>query len=81
MNHLTRCRLLIVNDLLAIIDRAERLCPKGVMVYDPEEIKKEMLEAGDDYELIPVPGLSGMNGPELLALDQSPSIANGREQP
>lgn len=54
--------ILRVNEILSAIDRAERLCPKGVMFYDPEEIKKEMLEVGDDYELIPVPGLSGMKG-------------------
>lgn len=54
--------ILRVNEILASIDRAERLCPKGVMFFDPEEIKKEMLEVGDDYELIPVPGLSGMKG-------------------
>lgn len=54
--------ILRVNEILSAVDRAERLCPKGVMFYDPEEVSKEMLEVGDDYELIPVPGLSGMKG-------------------
>jgi hypothetical protein len=54
--------ILRVNEILSSIDRAERLTPKGVIFYDPEEVKKEMLEVGDDHELIPVPGLSGMKG-------------------
>lgn len=54
--------ILRVNEILASIDRAERLTPKGVIFYDPEEIKKETLEVGDDHELIPIPGLSGMKG-------------------
>lgn len=51
-----------VNEILAGVDRAERLTPKGVMFFDPEEITKELLEVGDDFELIPVPGLSSMKG-------------------
>lgn len=54
--------ILRVNEILSSIDRAERLTPKGVIFYDPEEVKKEMLEVGDDHELIPIPGLSGMKG-------------------
>lgn len=51
-----------VNEILASIDRSERLTPKGVIFYDPNEIAKEMLQVGDDHELIPIPGLSGMKG-------------------
>lgn len=54
--------ILRVNEILASIDRAERLTPKGVIFYDPEEIKKELLAVGDDHECIPVPGLSAMKG-------------------
>ncbi len=54
--------ILRVNEILAAIDRAERLTPKGVIFYDPEDIAKERFEVGDDHELIPVPGLSGMKG-------------------
>lgn len=54
--------ILRVNEILASIDRSERLTPKGVIFYDPEEIAKEMLQVGDDHELIPIPGLSGMKG-------------------
>lgn len=54
--------ILRVNEILAAVDRAERLCPKGVMFFDPEEITREQLQVGDDYELIPIPGLSGMKG-------------------
>lgn len=54
--------ILRVNEILSAIDRAERLTPKGVMFYDPEEVSKEQLQVGDDYELIPVPGLSAMKG-------------------
>ncbi len=54
--------ILRVNEILSAIDRAERLTPKGVIFYDPEEMQKEMLEIGDDHELIPIPGLSSMKG-------------------
>lgn len=54
--------ILRVNEILASIDRSERLTPKGVIFYDPEEIPKEKLEVGDDHELIAIPGLSGMKG-------------------
>lgn len=54
--------ILRVNEILAAIDRAERLTPKGVIFYDPEQVPKERLEVGDDLELIPVPGLAAMKG-------------------
>lgn len=54
--------ILRVNEILSSIDRAERLTPKGVIFYDPGEIAKEMLQTGDDHELIPIPGLAGMKG-------------------
>ncbi len=54
--------ILRVNEILASIDRSERLTPKGVIFYDPEEINPAMLQTGDDHELIPIPGLSGMKG-------------------
>ncbi len=54
--------ILRVNEILSSIDRSERLTPKGVIFYDPEEITKEMLAVGDDHECIPIPGLSGMKG-------------------
>lgn len=54
--------ILRVNEILSSIDRAERLTPKGVIFFDPEEITKEMLAVGDDHECIPIPGLSGMKG-------------------
>lgn len=54
--------ILRVNEILSAIDRAERLTPKGVIFFDPEEISKEQMEVGDDFELIPVPGLSAMKG-------------------
>lgn len=54
--------ILRVNEILSSIDRSERLTPKGVIFYDPEEIKKEMLQLGDDHECIPIPGLSAMKG-------------------
>lgn len=54
--------ILRVNEILASIDRAERLTPKGVIFYDPTEVAKEMLQTGDDHELIPIPGLAGMKG-------------------
>lgn len=54
--------ILRVNEILSSIDRAERLTPKGVIFYDPNEIAKEMLQVGDDHECIPIPGLSGMKG-------------------
>lgn len=54
--------ILRVNEILSSIDRSERLTPKGVIFYDPEEINRSMLETGDDHELIPIPGLSGMKG-------------------
>lgn len=54
--------ILRVNEILGSIDRSERLTPKGVIFFDPEEISKEMLAVGDDHECIPIPGLSGMKG-------------------
>lgn len=54
--------ILRVNEILASIDRSERLTPKGVIFYDPEEMPKELLQVGDDHELIPIPGLSRMKG-------------------
>jgi len=54
--------ILRVNEILASIDRAERLTPKGAIFYDPEEVNPALLQTGDDHELIPVPGLSGMKG-------------------
>lgn len=54
--------ILRVQEILASIDRSERLTPKGVIFYDPEEMTKEMLEIGDDHELIPIRGLSSMKG-------------------
>jgi len=54
--------ILRVNEILASVDRAERLTPKGVMFYDPEEIAPQQIQVGDDMELIPIPGLSGMKG-------------------
>lgn len=54
--------ILRVNEILASIDRSERLTPKGIIFYDPEELAKEQLQIGDDHELIPIPGLSGMKG-------------------
>lgn len=54
--------ILRVNEILAAIDRSERLTPKGAIFYDPEEINPALLQTGDDHELIPVPGLSGMKG-------------------
>lgn len=54
--------ILRVNEILSSIDRSERLTPKGVIFYDPNEIAKEMLQVGDDHECIPIPGLAGMKG-------------------
>ncbi len=54
--------ILRVNEILSSIDRSERLTPKGAIFYDPEEINPALLQTGDDHELIPVPGLSGMKG-------------------
>ncbi len=54
--------ILRVNEILSSIDRSERLTPKGVIFYDPEEIHPEKLSVGDDHELIPIPGLAAMKG-------------------
>jgi hypothetical protein len=54
--------ILRVNEILGSIDRSERLTPKGVIFYDPEEVPKELLAVGDDHECIPIAGLSGMKG-------------------
>lgn len=54
--------ILRVNEILSSIDRSERLTPKGIIFYDPEEINKEQLQVGDDHELIPIPGLGAMKG-------------------
>jgi hypothetical protein len=54
--------ILRVNEILSSIDRSERLTPKGAIFYDPEEINPALLQTGDDHELIPIPGLSGMKG-------------------
>ena len=55
-------QILRVNEILASIDRAERLTPKGTLMFDPEEIPKEALESVGDFDLIPITGLSGMRG-------------------
>jgi len=54
--------ILRANEILSSIDRSERLTPKGLIFYDPEEITRELLAVGDDHECIPIPGLSGMKG-------------------
>jgi hypothetical protein len=54
--------ILRVNEILSSIDRAERLTPKGVLLYDPEETTPEKMAVGDDFELIPIPGLASMKG-------------------
>lgn len=54
--------ILRVNEILSSIDRAERLTPKGVILYDPEETSPEKMAVGDDFEMIAIPGLASMKG-------------------
>lgn len=54
--------ILRTNQILGSLDASERLTPKGVMYYDPEETPKEQLESVDDVILIPVVGLNSGRG-------------------
>lgn len=54
--------ILRTNEILNSVNASERLTPKAVMYYDPEETPKEQLETVDDVILVPVPGLNTGRG-------------------